>query len=136
VFGSALVILAALLSAGAFFSKRADWNDSGVFYRTLARDLPDDAALMVNDPAALYYHTGLSGVVVPDADPGVVPEIAAHYGIHYLVLDSNRTQPFAALFEGKEDRSFLWLYKVYGTDTEDRSDDRRVFEIILQEQEP
>jgi hypothetical protein len=89
--------------------------------------------LMVNDPAALYYHTGRSGVVVPNADPDVVPEIAARYGVTHLELDVNRTEPFTGLFlghEGEKKWPFLRLYKLYDAGTADRSDDRRVFEIV------
>jgi 4-amino-4-deoxy-L-arabinose transferase-like glycosyltransferase len=130
VFGGAMVVLAVLLSVGVLVSKLSTWNDNGTFYRTLAADLPADAVVMANDPAALYYHTGLSGVVVPNADPTVVPEIAARYGVDYLVLDVNRTAPFTRLFLGEEDRPFLRLVKVYGAETVERTDDRRVFEII------
>jgi hypothetical protein len=136
VFGGALVLLAVLLSTGILVRKLPDWNDNATFYRTLAHDLPGDAVIMVNDPAALYYHTGLSGVVVPNADPDVVPEIAARYGVGYLVLDVNRTGPFSSLFLGEEAPPFLRLYKLYGAKTADHSDDRRVFEIVLQEREP
>jgi 4-amino-4-deoxy-L-arabinose transferase-like glycosyltransferase len=134
VFGGALVVLAVLLSMGVLASKLSTWNDNGTFYRTVAADLPGGSVLMVNDPAALYYHTGLSGVVVPNADPAVVPEIAARYRVDYLVLDVNRTKPFTKLFLGEEERPFLRLVKVYGAETADRADDRRVFEIIGQEQ--
>jgi 4-amino-4-deoxy-L-arabinose transferase-like glycosyltransferase len=134
VFGGALVLLGVLLSVGILVTKLPTWNDNGMFYRTLANDLPDNAVLMVNDPAALYYHTGLASVVVPNADPGVVPEIAARYGVNYLVLDVNRTEPFTGLFLGEEERPFLRLVKLYGV--AGRADDRRVFEIVLQEQKP
>ncbi len=134
VFSGAVITLAVLLSVGVLVSRLSAWNDNGTFYRTVAADVPDDAVLMVNDPAALYYHTGLSGVVVPNADPAVVPEIAARYGVNYLVLDVNRTKPFTGLFLGEEERPFLRLVKVYGAETADRADDRRVFEITGQEQ--
>lgn len=134
VFSGAVITLAVLLSVGVLVSRLSAWNDNGTFYRTVAADVPGDAVLMVNDPAALYYHTGLSGVVVPNADPAVVPEIAARYGVNYLVLDVNWTKPFTGLFLGDETRPFLRLVKVYGAETADRADDRRVFEITGQEQ--
>jgi hypothetical protein len=46
---------------------------------------------MINDPSALYYFTGLSGVVVPNAPPNVIPELAKRYGVAYVVLDNNPT---------------------------------------------
>jgi hypothetical protein len=132
VFSSALVVLAVLLSVTIFLQRVPGLNSNADFYRTLAADLPDDAVVMVNDPAALYYHTGLSGVVVPNADPEVVPEIAARYGVTYLVLDRNRTRPFTALYLGREERPFLRQYIVYGA-MAGPPDVTRVFEIVPQE---
>jgi len=96
--------------------------------------LPPDAVVMVNDPPALYYHAGLAGVVVPNADPAVVPEIARRYGVTHLLLDVNRTAPFTRLWLGREQRDFLRLLRVYGAETPDPADDRRLFAIVLQEQ--
>jgi hypothetical protein len=132
VFSSALVLLTALLSVMMFRQRVPGLNSNADFYRTLAADLPDDAVVMVNDPAALFYHTGLSGVVVPNADPEVVPEIAARYGVTYLVLDRNRTRPFTALYLGSEERPFLRLYIIYGA-MAGPPDVTRVFEIVAQE---
>jgi 4-amino-4-deoxy-L-arabinose transferase-like glycosyltransferase len=133
VFGGALVVLAALISVTMCRQRMPALNSNADFYSTLAADLPDGAVVMVNDPAALYYHTGLSGVVVPNAYPEVVPEIAARYGVTYLVLDRNRTQPFTALYLGREERPFLRLDRVYGAQTADSPDGMRVFEIVPQE---
>lgn len=131
VFSSALVVLAFVLSAGILAQRLTDWNENGAFYQTVIQDLPPDAVLMVNDPAALYYHTGRSSVVIPNADPDVVPEIAEQYDVAYLVLDVNRTDPFTDLFLGTQDRPFLRFYRLYDGGTTDPSDDRRVFEIIV-----
>jgi 4-amino-4-deoxy-L-arabinose transferase-like glycosyltransferase len=133
VFTVALVVLAVLLSGVLSARRLSEWNDNGVFYRTLADDLPPDAVVMVNDPPALYYHTGLSGVVVPYADPGVVPEIADRFGVTHLVLDVNRPEPFTGLFLGQETRPFLRFLRQYDRGTADRSDDIRVFEIVTVE---
>ncbi len=135
VFSAALIVLAIVLSLGVLITRRAGWNDNATFYRDLAEELPAGAVVMVNDPAALYYHTGLSGVVVPHADPDVVPEIAARYGVTHLVLDVNRTEPFTRLFLGEEGQSFLRLVRLYDGGTGDPADDRRVFEIVLPERD-
>jgi 4-amino-4-deoxy-L-arabinose transferase-like glycosyltransferase len=127
VFNAALIVLVVVLSLSMFARRVADWNNNGAFYKTLAADLPLDAVLMINDPAALYYHTTLAGVVIPNAEPEVVPEIAARYGVTHLVLDVNRTQPFNGLFMGQETRPFLRLYS--------QTDDVRVFEITAGEKD-
>jgi hypothetical protein len=142
VFSTALIVLAVVLSAGMFARQLDNWRDSDEFYNMVVSNLPPDAVLMVNDPTALYYHTGHWGVVVPNADPDVIPEIAARYSVTHLVLDINRTNPFTPLFLGKESRPFLCgpessgcYYAHYGQATATRSDDQRVFEIVLSEQD-
>ena len=135
VFGGAAALLVVALSLGVLSARLRTWNANGRFYRTLAADLPPEAVVMVNDPPALYYHAGLAGVVVPNADPAVVPEIARQYGVTHLLLDANRTEPFTVLWLGREQRDFLRLLRVYGAETPDPADDRRLFEIVLREQE-
>jgi hypothetical protein len=43
---------------------------------------------MVNDPAALYYFTGLGGVVLPNESVEIIPDIAAKYGITHLLIET------------------------------------------------
>ena len=85
---------------------------------------------MANDPPAIYYHTRRASVVVPNASPAVIPEIAARYGVTHLLLDANRTAPFAPLFAGEETWPFLELIRVEGEATPDTADDYRLFEVI------
>jgi 4-amino-4-deoxy-L-arabinose transferase-like glycosyltransferase len=131
VFGGAAILLAIMLSVGVFSARVGSWNDNGEFFREIASDLPSDAVVMVNDPAGLYFHTGLSGVVIPNAAPDVIPEISEKYGVTHLILDINRTEPFTKVFLGEESPPFLRLMKVYGADTANRSDDRKLYEIVL-----
>ena len=84
---------------------------------------------MVNDPAALYYHTGHAGVVVPDSEPDVVPDIATRFGVTHLVLDENRTAPFDRLYRGEESRPYL-------VSLGDLAGGLRLFAIDLAEREP
>jgi hypothetical protein len=51
------------------------------------RTVPPGARVMINDPARLYYYTGIGGVVLPNESPDVIPEIALKYGVRYLVLE-------------------------------------------------
>lgn len=62
-------------------------------YRALSLALPPDARVMVNDPAQLYYFTGLGGVVLPNEAPDVIPEIARRYGVGYLLLEGQGATP-------------------------------------------
>ncbi len=129
VFGAATVVLAAAISVGVLASRLEAWNDNGAFYEGVVADLPPDAVLMVNDPAALYYHTGHAGVVVPDSEPDVVPEIATRFGVTHLVLDENRTAPFDRLYRGEESRPYL-------VSLGDLAGGLRLFAIDLAEREP
>lgn len=113
VFSTALVVLAAALSLYILVARVPALNNNATFYRTLAADLPSDARLIANDPAALYYHTGLGGVVLPDAPPERVLDLSARYGVDYLVLDENRTETFAALYRHEVTYPFLRLHRVY-----------------------
>lgn len=70
-------------------------------YTALARELPPDARVMVNDPAALYYFTGLGGVVLPNASYTVIPEIAERYGVRYLLLEGVRPERPAGVVPGR-----------------------------------
>ena len=134
VFTTALVLMAILLSVGILAQRVQSWNKNAAFYQIIADDLPTDAVIMINDPPALYYHTGRSGVVVPNADPEVIPEIAARYGVTHLALDVNRTQPFTRLFWGEETRPFLRFVRLYDRGTADPKDDIRLFEIVGDDQ--
>jgi 4-amino-4-deoxy-L-arabinose transferase-like glycosyltransferase len=129
VFSVATVILAFSLSVGLLQSRLGDWNTNAENYKELRAMLPVDAVVMINDPPALYYHTGLAGVVVPDASPDVVPEIAARYGVTHLRLDVDRTAPFTGLFLGQETRPYLQLLFHEGTETADPEDDWLLFAI-------
>lgn len=134
VFGGALMVLAVVLSVGAVAQRLDGWQENGAFYRTVVDTLalqPDDV-LMVNDPAALYYHTGRMGVVVPNSSPEAIPEIAAKYGVTYVVVDVNRTDPFTGLFYGTDQYPFLepvadWSYE---RGTPDPADDIRVYRVM------
>lgn len=54
----------------------------------LADLLPADARVMLNDPARLYYFTGLQGVQLPNEAPEVALEIAERYDVDYLFLET------------------------------------------------
>ena len=133
VFGTAAVVLAALISVSAMMQRIPSLNANGNFYRELASEVSPHSVLMVNDPPALYYHTGLAGVVVPNAPADAVAEIAISYGVSHVLLDVNRTAPLDDLFLGRDVPSFLREIKVWGGQTESLSDDRRLFEVIAEE---
>lgn len=60
----------------------------------LAKLLPEGSRVMINDPAQLYYYTGIMGVALPNESPEIALKIAEIYNIDYLVLEENHvTEP-------------------------------------------
>lgn len=114
VFGSAIVVWAVYLSLTAWAGKAAEWNALAPRYEDIDRLIPADAVVMINDPSAFYYFTGRSGVPVPNAAPDVIPTLAARFGVNYVVLDGNRTEPFGDLYAGQNVPPFLELVAVTG----------------------
>lgn len=81
VFAPALVIMALLLSITA-----ARPFPVPELYSIVNEQIPLEARVMINDPAALYYFTGRGGVVLPNEAPDVIPQIAAQYDVDYLLI--------------------------------------------------
>lgn len=86
VFSGGLVVLAALLTLNFAQVGRVSDEVPGL-YVELATILPSDARVMINDPAQLYYFTGLWGVVLPNAAPETMIDIAQAYGITHLLIE-------------------------------------------------
>jgi 4-amino-4-deoxy-L-arabinose transferase-like glycosyltransferase len=87
VFSTALLVYVVGLSLWIGTRGRVETGDPPVLYTRLEALLPDDARVMINDPAALYGYTGLGGVVVPNEAPHVIAVVAARYAIQYVVIE-------------------------------------------------
>ena len=88
------VFSAALVGVGVFLSLSIGLRARVVpsaeipaLYAELQSRLPADARIIVNDPAALYYYTGMGGAVTPNADPSIIADLARRYRVDYLVLE-------------------------------------------------
>ena len=57
--------------------------------------LPDDARVMINDPARLYYQLGKTGVSLPNESIDAAFEIAAKYDGGYLLMENVDEDGFA-----------------------------------------
>lgn len=86
VFTLAVVCLVAYLSVSSAAPRRVMARQPQL-YRDLLAVLPAGARVMRNDPAELYYYTGLGGVVLPNATPDVLPVIARRYNITHVMLE-------------------------------------------------
>src|SRR5690606_921317 len=86
VFTVGIILLAAVLSLTNLAAvPRGEGNRSR--YQALADALPDDARVLINDPAQWYAYTGQGGAVLPNESPEVIPQIAARYGITHVILE-------------------------------------------------
>lgn len=87
IFSVGLFGLALILTVSVSLPAR-NMPNTPRFYVQLRENLPSDSVVMINDPTILYYHTGLNGVVIPNADVTVIPEIARRYNVTHLVVET------------------------------------------------
>ncbi len=88
LFSGALLALAGALSLSVGFAGRVPPStETPALYAELMRRVPSDARIMINDPAGLYFHTKLGGVVLPNETPDAVLAIASQYDVDYLLLE-------------------------------------------------
>jgi 4-amino-4-deoxy-L-arabinose transferase-like glycosyltransferase len=106
-FGGALIVWAVAFSTFLFFAKIPGWNNAGPYFENIAAQVGPNAVVMINDPGAMYYFTGIPGVALPNSAPEVIPELAKRYGVNTLVLDLNSTVPMLDLYLGKNVPPFL-----------------------------
>ncbi len=66
-----------------------------------------EPVVMVGNPPAFHYHTGLQAIVIPNEGVERTLQAARRYGAGYLVLDQNRPEPLAALHARKENHPAL-----------------------------
>ncbi|MFC1960177.1 hypothetical protein ACFLYO_05665 [Chloroflexota bacterium] len=123
IFTGAVIVLAILLTI-TMTRGRFGQRGGGTLTRLAADVLPADAVVMSNDPTAFYYHTGLPGLVVPQAGLDGVQALVTQYNLTHIVLDSNHTLPLAGLYNGTESADFLRLVEQNIDPTS------RVFEVI------
>jgi hypothetical protein len=69
----------------------------------------DDPIIMVGNPPAFYYHTGLWAIVVPNESVEQTLMAAQRYRARYLVLDENCPGPLNSLYQGQERYAALEL---------------------------
>lgn len=131
IFGGAVVIVALFLGLSALGGQLKS-QGAGPDYVELASYLPADARLMVNDPAAWYYHTKHWGVTLPDAPLERLPEIAERFCVEYLILDKNVTDSFVPLMRGEiAIPTFLNERYYFDQGTKTNDDDVRLYQFSL-----
>jgi hypothetical protein len=88
IFSAGLATLAIALSLSNI-SNGVVKKSTPTLYERLNAVLPDNARVMINDPAQLYYYTGHGGVVLPNESPDVIPIIADKYGVTFLLIEGD-----------------------------------------------
>lgn len=61
----------------------------------------------VNDPPGFYLATGINAVVIPNGSAETLRLVVEKYRVGWVVLDSNRPEGLASLFEGKIEPDWL-----------------------------
>ncbi|MEW6568842.1 MAG: glycosyltransferase family 39 protein, partial [Chloroflexota bacterium] len=104
VFTAASVALAALFTAGLTVRRLVgDWDASQQAYLEVGQALqaldaqPGNVA--VNNPPGFFLATGLQAVVIPNGPPDVLREVLDRYAVEWVVLDHNRPEGLAELYE-------------------------------------
>ncbi|MGQ9909825.1 MAG: hypothetical protein ACUVS2_13425 [Candidatus Flexifilum sp.] len=100
IFGTALlgcaVVLTLNIAARSATTSSAD--AAPPLYRALLDTLPPDSRVLVNDPAQLYYFTGLGGAVLPNETPDIIPIIAERYAVTHVLIELDaQGQPLTPL---------------------------------------
>jgi hypothetical protein len=87
------------------------WNEPTARYKDvyeviLERD-PSPGVLAINNPPGLYHETGLSAVVIPVGDVGVLRQVVDTYGVSWVILDPNHPEELGNLFHQIDVPSWL-----------------------------
>ncbi len=81
------MVLALALTIFGILRVQGVRGDQHALYAELQQRLAADSRVMINDPAGLYYHTRLSGIVLPNEAPEAILGLAEQYGIDYVVIE-------------------------------------------------
>ena len=138
-FSVGLLILAASLSTLLYYRRvigagrwtDPDWNRTDMTMipvgEWIVREVGDSAVVMVGNPPAFFYHTGLQAVVVPNEGPDQLLEAAHRYSVDMVILDQNRPKPLTLLYQG--DQSHPSLVRVWD-DTRGAPNGIVVFQVL------
>jgi hypothetical protein len=119
-FGSILVILAAIFTAGVYFQRvfglddaDKNWGTDSRTYKMLGETLlgmePEPEVVMVNNPPGFFATTDLYAVVVPSGGVESLKMAMSDFGVNYLVLDRNHPSDLAAIYSQVEKPDWLIL---------------------------
>jgi hypothetical protein len=113
VFTAGAVVLAILVSVAAGARERDEAPVISEGYREVATVLPAGTTIAVRDPAAFYYQTGLSAIVVPNEPPAGLLAAAAAYDVAYVLLDESTPLPLRPVYTQEESGTELVLLQTW-----------------------
>jgi hypothetical protein len=93
------ILLAFVLGLYVSESRASSSPDPNVLQR-VQDVLPEDAVVMAGNAPAVYYHTGLPALSVPNEPLEIVLEAAARYGVTHILLDGDTPQPLREFYQG------------------------------------
>jgi hypothetical protein len=102
VFSAGLVGIVVGLSLFLYVQKLPSYRGDHV-YETIAdwmaETIAPDERVLVNDPAAFYYHSQRECLAVPNGGIEVLTAVAERYDARYLILDKNVPSPLRGLYK-------------------------------------
>lgn len=119
IFAGGVVVLAMFMSGFIYYGRvlRNDvWNSADNLYPLMAAWIKAhdmDAVVMINNPPAYRYHGGGLSVVIPAEDVDTILQVAYHYQVDYLILESNHFMALNDLYAQNETSPDLSLVKTF-----------------------
>jgi hypothetical protein len=119
-FSTLFIILALILGIFVSLSRARPGTDADIL-RQVQELVPEDSIIMAGNAPAVYYHTDLPSLSVPNEQVETVYEAASRYGVTHLLLDEDTPAPLEGLYNGEisdprftliEDFGEIKLYKV------------------------
>ncbi len=98
-FSVLFILLAFVLGLYISESRASSAPDPSVLQR-VQHVLPADAVVMAGNAPAVYYHTDLPALSVPNEPLEIVLEAAARYGVTHILLDDDAPQPLREFYQG------------------------------------
>lgn len=118
MFGGAMVLMAAAITIPVFITRviggdflSPSWNNAYETYEQVGVKMDSiatmDEPVAVNNPPGFYVATGRRAIVIPNGDEDTLKEVVTRYDIRWVILDSNRPEGLAQLYESPQ--LVLWL---------------------------
>lgn len=118
LFGWSAPALAGVLTIGLVWTRvigssaaSPAWSGAADVYVAVSHDLesldPTGSVVAVNNPPGLYLATGAPSVMIPNGPPEALRGVVERYDVEWVVLDANRPDGLASLYQAPG--SLPWL---------------------------